>query len=139
MEAPVYSNKTILVNVLLEIEAFLVGVPDCVLFRLDFPTEEFYIQSDSKNVWVPTYNKFYNSDRYCVDELNGFTPFLCFTNATQTGYITESNTVGKNFYSCLYKRFDYSEFSTSRNSYLCTKDEKLSIIIAPVNVFWVKE
>lgn len=96
---PIYKNRTILVNVLSNIEPFSVGVPNCVMFRLNFPDEEFYIQNDSKDVWVPTYNKFYNSNRYCVDELNGFTPFLCFSSSTRQSddqHVTQLNTLGKN-------------------------------------------
>lgn len=101
LTVPVYTNMTILVNVLSGIENFVVGTPDCVLFRLDFPSEEFYIKNDNKDVWVPQYNRFYNSNRYCVDELNGFTPFLCFTSIIRQEpeglTLDETDTLGKNF------------------------------------------
>lgn len=95
---PVYRNKLILVDTLFEIENFVVGVPDCVMFRLDYPDEEFFIQNEGKDVWVPMYNQFYNNSRYCVDEMNGFTPFLCFsslTRGTEGQTVHESNTLGK--------------------------------------------
>lgn len=100
LKVSVYTNTTVLVNILSGIENFLIGVPNCVLFRLNYPSEEFYIQSESKDVWVPTYNKFYNSNRYCVDELDGFTPFLCFNVERNSfdGNVVKTNTLGKKFY-----------------------------------------
>lgn len=100
LEVPVYSNKTISVTVLSSIVNFVIGVPDCVLFRLDFPTEKFYVQHNTKDVWIPNYNKFYSNNQYCIDELNGFTPFLCFGNitdlASESSQFDELNIFGKN-------------------------------------------
>lgn len=85
LEVPVYVNKTRFVNVLDDrMDHFVVGVPKCVMFRLNFPEEEFFIQQDTKAAWIPKYNKFYDSDRYCVDETKKFTPFLCFSSLSRT-------------------------------------------------------
>lgn len=76
-----YVNKTTLVDVWNDsYKHFSVGGPNCTKFRINFPNEEFYIQEETKEAWVPKFNKSYNSSWYCVDESNGFTPFLCFTN-----------------------------------------------------------
>lgn len=109
LNVSVYKNKTNLVKVLDDSnEHFIVGVPKCDMFRLRFPEEEFYIQEDTKDVWIPEYEKFYNSNRYCVDELNGFTPLLCFTFTSNSSSntlpvdqkIDTSNTVGMCSYIC---------------------------------------
>lgn len=85
LNVSVYRNKTNLAKVLENsYENFIVGVPKCQMFKLNFPEEKFYIQDDTKAVWVPLYNKFYNNSRYCVDEFNGFTPYLCFTSTSRT-------------------------------------------------------
>lgn len=78
-------------------EHFIVGPPKCVMFKLKFPQDEFYIQESSKDVWVPKYKKFYNSNRYCVDEQNGLTPLLCFSDQKQTIQSAEQNV--QNLYS----------------------------------------
>lgn len=100
LKVSVYTNKTRLVKVLDETNRhFLVGVPKCSMFRLNVSIEKFYIQEDTKDVWVPHYNKYYNNSWYCVDGLNEFTPFLCFSSqwtneAPIIRNIDSSNTVG---------------------------------------------
>lgn len=84
MNVSVYTNKTDLVKILENsYENYIVGVPKCVMFKLTFPND-FYIQDDTKEVWVPQYNKFYNNTRYCVDEFHGFTPYLCFASTSRS-------------------------------------------------------
>lgn len=101
LNIPLYTNKTNLVKVLDDsYEHFVVGVPKCLMFRLSYPEEGFYIQERTKDVWIPKFEKFYNSSRYCLDELNGFTPFLCFTSPSPRTVpldqkIDTSNTVGR--------------------------------------------
>lgn len=90
LKVSVYSNKTHLVNMLEDsYENFIVGVPKCKMFRLNFPEEEFYVQRDTKDVWVPQYNKFYNNSRYCVDEFSEFTPYLCFSSTSRSAETIE--------------------------------------------------
>lgn len=80
LDISLYVNKTNFVNVLQDnYENFIVGVPKCKMFRLNYPKQEFYIQSSNKDVWIPEYNKFYNNSWYCLDEYKGFSAFLCFS------------------------------------------------------------
>lgn len=100
LEVSLYINQTSLVSVLDDNnDHFIVGVPKCIMFRLNFPEDEFYIQQDTKDVWIPKYNTFYNNNWYCVDELNKFTPFLCFSSTSRNNVpvaqkIQTLNTVG---------------------------------------------
>lgn len=112
LKLPIYNNKTNFVKILENSSKhFIVGTPNCILFRLNY-SEEFYIQEETKDVWIPTFNKSYNNNQYCVDELNGFTPLLCFSSTSRSTVpiaqqINPANTVGMYKILCIHFYLKY--------------------------------
>ncbi|XP_023018887.2 G-protein coupled receptor Mth2 isoform X6 [Leptinotarsa decemlineata] len=78
-KAPVFTNKTNFLGEIANVEGFLIGIIDCQVFKLDKskPTDQYYVQDDGR-LWVPSFQTFYENDRYCIDELDGLTAFVCF-------------------------------------------------------------
>lgn len=66
-------------------DKFMVGMLDCKnegwqYFKMnnDDPRQKFYIQRNG-SLYYPFYDKIYSNDRYCVDEKDGLTAYLCFS------------------------------------------------------------
>ncbi|KAJ8973807.1 hypothetical protein NQ317_013597 [Molorchus minor] len=45
----------------------------------DRPIEKAYVQGNGSLYYPASRRKFYGNDRYCVDEANGLTIYLCYT------------------------------------------------------------
>lgn len=71
---PVYIDDTRFVKVVKEINDFIIGPICCEYFN--YPSDDFYVQTDG-TVWIPTFNRYFYNNQYCVDESNGFTLLLC--------------------------------------------------------------
>lgn len=66
-------------------DKFMVGMLNCKnkdyqYFKMSNadPRQKFYIQQNG-SLYYPFYNKMYSNDRYCVDEKEGLTAYLCFS------------------------------------------------------------
>lgn len=92
-----YANKTNPVYQVDEdysMDNFIVGRLECSYFRLNYPEEEFYLQRDGR-AWVPMYDEFFGNNEYCIDEMNGFTPFMCFPEFLDISPGREANVIGR--------------------------------------------
>lgn len=86
LNVTLYTNKTVFDTQIVDIKRFSVGFPECsAIFLLNSSIDKFYIQTDY-SVWIPTYKKFYSSDRYCVDANNGFSFYLCFSEKSHSKF-----------------------------------------------------
>ncbi|XP_050514680.1 G-protein coupled receptor Mth2-like isoform X14 [Diabrotica virgifera virgifera] len=76
--APVY-NKTFFVGTVDQTAKFRITDITCLLFRLqnDNPKDFYYLQEDGK-LFVPSYNRSYPNNEYCIDEVYTLSAFLCF-------------------------------------------------------------
>lgn len=86
LNVTLFTDKTIFVTKIVDIKRFSVGLPECsAMFLVNSFIDKFYIQTDY-SVWIPTYNKFNSSDRYCVDAKNGFSFYLCFPEKSHSKF-----------------------------------------------------
>ncbi|CAG9856139.1 unnamed protein product [Phyllotreta striolata] len=96
---PVYSNYT----KLREESTFLVGMLTCNrdealrYFKLNDkdPNEKYYLQGNGSLFYPHSKRKFYLNDRYCVDEKDGLSVYLCFTQKDRRNTLRQFNSIGK--------------------------------------------
>lgn len=74
---PLFTDRTEYVKDVKETRNFIIGPVYCLYFDLNYPLEEFYVQTDG-TAWIPIYNRYFSNDEYCIDESDGFTPLVCF-------------------------------------------------------------
>lgn len=73
-KVPVYENDVNYAKDVVDINDFVVGPIYCDYFN--YPADDYYVQTDG-TVWVPTFDRYFYNDQYCVDENNGLSLILC--------------------------------------------------------------
>ncbi|CAG9838865.1 unnamed protein product [Diabrotica balteata] len=75
---PVF-NKTFFVGTVDQSTKFRITDITCLLFRLNnnVPKDAYYVQEDGK-LFVPNFNKSFENNEYCIDEIHTLSAFLCF-------------------------------------------------------------
>ncbi|XP_056629658.1 G-protein coupled receptor Mth2-like isoform X6 [Diorhabda sublineata] len=93
---PLYKNKYNYIGIINNSTKFLIGELSCKMFKLnpDIPTDAYFLQENG-TLWVPTFNKFFGNDEYCLDESNYLSAFLCFSTVREPLDPTrETNCIG---------------------------------------------
>ncbi|XP_018567276.1 uncharacterized protein LOC108907922 [Anoplophora glabripennis] len=98
---PICSRRENIYNLTVE-DNFMIGMLDCKnddwqYFKINNSdiTERVYIQENGSLYYPASRYKIYDSSRYCVDEEDGLTVFLCYTNTKPSVYVSRIvNSVG---------------------------------------------
>lgn len=76
----------------LDTNIFLVGMLNCnntdmtyQYFKMNNmdPNEKFYLQTNGSLYYPNSHRKYYNNDRFCVDEEDGLSVYLCYSPETK--------------------------------------------------------
>lgn len=83
-KVPFYTNETVAVGVLEIREDLKVGLMECPFYLLNSsnPEDSYYVQENG-DLFV--YSEFVGNDFYCLDDLDGFRVFLCFSEPNLPG------------------------------------------------------
>lgn len=101
---PIYNRRENVYNLTIE-DNFMIGMLECgnddwQYFKMNNSDkmERTYIQENGSLYYPTSRYKIYDSSRYCVDEQDGLTIFLCYTNIKPGVYVSRIvNSVGNNF------------------------------------------
>lgn len=75
---PVF-NQTYFVGTIGDSAKYRVDEITCQVFRLNNSNpDEVYFPQEDGSLWVPLYKSFYANARYCLDEVDKLSAFLCF-------------------------------------------------------------